>query len=256
MICQRHLPYKPWMESKTRRLPGIQPVKPGEWLLRDEVFAEQMAYRDSLIHSRRSEVFKASEDSLAAQEELLTLVLSELDSDYDIQNDMVLRPDGVDVPLADDLPIITAARLVQEDLLLLDMTAEPTLNAAVLCFPASWTLEEKFGTGLMGIHDYVDSYTPDMGKRVQRMFEAVRPEQPLWRANSLRYSSPELYQPRRVGEDKPKPSKQGGYMRVERQTLRKLSESGAIVFGIHSYIVPWGALSQVEQAMFLETQIE
>ena len=253
-ICQRALPVKPWMEAKTRRLPGIQPVKAGEWLLRDEVFAAQIAYRDNMIHSRRAEVFQATEASLAAQQELLALVLSALDSGYDIQKDTVRRPDGVIVPLAEDLPIVTAARLVQEDLLLLDMSTEPVLNAAVLCFPASWTLAEKFGAGLMGIHDYVDSYTPEMGKRVQRMFEAIRPEQPLWRANFLRYESPELFQPRRVGEVKPEPVAQGGYARVERQTLRKLPDSGAVVFGIHTYIVPWGNLTDEEQAAFLEHQ--
>jgi len=254
-ICQRALPIKPWMARATRRLPGIQPVSPGKWLLRDEAFAAQMAYRDALISARRDAVFQATPESQPAQKELLALVLAELDSGYETCPDAVTRPDGVTVQLNDEPPLLVAARLVQEDLLLLDMTGEPALNAAVLCFPASWTLAEKFGGGLAAIHGYVDDYTPEMAQRVERMFCALRPEQPLWRANFLRYEKAELHQPRRVGEDKPAP-KQGGFVRVERQTLRKLPKSGAVVFGIHTYVVPWSTLSPEEQAEFCANEIE
>ncbi len=238
----------PWMQAKTRRLPGIQPVKAGEWLLRDDAFAAQMALRDRLISERLAEVYQAMPASLPAQEELLETVLVELDGGYEKGSKAVLRPDGVKVPLA-GVPIIAAARLVQEDWLLLDMRGEPVLDAAVLCFPASWTLAEKFGAGLMDIHGYVDEYDADMARRVLRMFAAIRPEQPLWRANFLRYQSPSLFQPRRVGESKPFAG-QGGYVRVERQTLRKLAITGAVVFGIHTFVVPWSALGLAEQREF------
>ncbi len=251
VICQRHLPFKPWMQDKTRKLPGIQPVRAGEWLLRDEAFAAQMALRDRLISRRRAKVFKAGKASHAAQDELLALVLAALDAGYEIGEDRVKRPDGVVVVLGAQPPILTAARLVQEDLLLLDMSTEPVLNAAVLCFPASWTLAEKFGGGLVDIHGYVDEYTDEMAARVQRMFAAIRPEQPLWRANFLRYENADLFQPRKVGEARPKPVEQGGFVRVERQTLRKLPLSGAVVFGIHTYVVPWGLLTPFEQQEFI-----
>ena len=37
------------MAEKTRKLPGIQPLDPADWLLRDEAFNAQMAYRDQLL---------------------------------------------------------------------------------------------------------------------------------------------------------------------------------------------------------------
>ncbi len=248
-ICQQELPIKPWMQAKTRRLPGIQPVAKGEWLLRDEAFAAQMAYRDALIASRKNEVFRAAPESLPMQKELLEIVLSELDNGYQ-KGRVVTRPDGVRIALVGP-PLLTAARLVQEDLLIMDMAREPRLTAAALCFPASWTLEEKFGAGLMVIHGYVDEYDEEMAARVRRMFESIRPEQPLWRANFLRYESPDLHQPRRVGEDKPAP-KTGGFVRVERQTLRKLPRTGAVVFGIHTYVIRWDQLKESEQSAFIE----
>ena len=248
-ICQRELPVKPWMEAKTRRLPGIQPVKTGEWLLRDDAFAAQMAYRDELISTKLSAVFRADLESLPMQEELLELVLAELDASYK-KGRVVMRPDGVNVPL-EGPPLLAAARLVQEDLLIMDMAAEPRLTAAVLCFPASWSLDEKFGAGLMAIHGYIDEYNDEMATRVRRMFEAIRPEQPLWRANFLRYAEADLHQPLRNGEEKPTP-KNEGFVRVERQTLRKLPRTGAVVFGIHTYVIHWDQLSSAEQSAFIE----
>ncbi|NOR62703.1 MAG: DUF3445 domain-containing protein [Rhodobacteraceae bacterium] len=248
-ICQQELPIKPWMEAKTRRLPGIQPVKAGEWLLRDDAFAAQMAYRDHLISTRLTDVFRATADSLPAQEELLETVLSELDAGYE-RGGAVTRPDGISVSLTGP-PLLTAARLVQEDLLIMDMAAEPRLTAAALCFPASWSLDEKFGAGLMAIHGYMDEYTDEMAARVRRMFDAIRPEQPLWRANFLRYAKADLHQPLRNGEDKPAP-KSDGFVRVERQTLRKLPRTGAVVFGIHTYVIRWDQLRESEQFAFTE----
>ena len=248
-ICQRVLPFKPWMEAKTRRLPGIQPVEAGEWLLRDDAFAKQMAYRDKLISTRLKDVYRAMPKSIEAQEELLALLLAELDAGY-TKGQNVTRPDGVSVPLTGP-PLITAARLVQEDLLIMDMAAEPCLSAAVLCFPASWSLDEKFGAGLMAIHGYIDEYTDEMAARVRRLFDALRAEQPLWRANFLRYAEADLHQPLRNGEEKP-PVHNDGFVRVERQTLRKLPHTGAVVFGIHTYVIRWNELSEGEQFAFTE----
>ncbi len=246
-ICQKKLPFTPWMAEKTRRLPGIQPVAAGEWLLRDEVFAQQMAYRDHLLATRRDAVFRAAPASLPAQQELLELVLAELDAGYDVNGRCVRRPDGVSVETGDDAPVVDAARLVQEDLLILEERDEYALTAGVLCFPASWTLDEKFRRGLVGIHGPVDEYDADMARRVGRMFMAIRPEQPLWRANFLRYDDPDLHQPRREGDAR-RLSGNGEYVRVERQTLLKLPTSGAVVFGIHTYVVRLGDLDADEQA--------
>ncbi len=254
-ICQTRLPFTPWMAEKTRRLPGIQPVAAGEWLLRDEVFAQQMAYRDHLLATRREAVFRAAPESLPAQQELLELVLAELDTGYDINGRCVRRPDGISVETGDDAPVVDAARLVQEDLLILEERQEYALTAAVLCFPASWTLEEKFLRGLVGIHGPVDEYDADMAKRVGRMFTAIRPEQPLWRANFLRYDDPDLHQPRREGDERTL-SGNGGFVRVERQTLRKLPASDAVVFGIHTYVVALDALEVAERDGLQRTPAE
>lgn len=226
----------------------------GEWLLRDDVFDAQMAYRDHLLKTRRAEVFRATDASLPAQAELLDTVLAEIG--YDFDGDRITRPDGEVVTVGADQPIVTAARLVQEDLILMEnLTGEPELTAAVLCFPASWTLDEKFTRGLIGIHGNVDEYDEDVAKRVQRMFDAIRPEQPLWRANFMVYANPELHQPRLEGDSRADPSGDGQFARVERQTLRKLPKTRAVVFGIHTYVVPLDVLNDEVREALLHHQM-
>jgi len=90
------------------------------------------------------------------------------------------------IPL-DGEPLIVAGRLVQEDLVVLERPEggdEHVLTGAILCFPSNWTLAEKFGKGLARIHLPIESYDASIARRVQRMFDLIRPEAPVMRANS------------------------------------------------------------------------
>ena len=74
-ILQKDLPYRPWQQEKTRRLPGIQPLAPSEWVLVDDAFAQQMAYRDWLLEHRRQRVFGTVDGfDVAVAEELLAVL--------------------------------------------------------------------------------------------------------------------------------------------------------------------------------------
>mgnify|MGYP001208988671 FL=1 len=48
-ICQKEIKIAAWMEPKFSRLPGLNPLAIDNWLFSDDVFSEQMAYRDYLI---------------------------------------------------------------------------------------------------------------------------------------------------------------------------------------------------------------
>ena len=54
----------------------------------------------------------------------------------------------------------------------------------------------------------------------------------MWRFNLLEYSDPTLYQPYRLS-----PDQAASYIRSERQTFLKLPETGAVVFGIHTFVL-------------------
>lgn len=251
-ICQPSLPLAPWMDSGLNRLPGVKPLALADWIVTDAAFDRQMAYRDWLIAQRRADVLAETAAAAEAAGELLETLLAALADvpDYRIGQGAAVRPDGVTVPLERDDPMATVGRLAQEDFcLLLPQSGEHVLAAAVLCFPASWTLAEKIGRPMMRIHRPVPDYDGDVGGRVQRMFDRMRPDAAMFRANALVYDDPDLHQPR--GEAAPKVLQRAKrWVRVERQTLRKLPETGAIAFGIHTYLVPVDSLSAAQRDSF------
>ena len=252
-VLQDRLPLAPWMEPALARLPGMRPCAAREWLRRDEAFAGQMARRDWLIATRAPLVHALLPEGRAAADELYALVLARLAEDpgYEVGADRVRRPDGVVVALDPRWPLITLGRLVQEDLCLMAEGPEGhVLVGAILCFPASWTLAQKIGKPLPGIHRPVTQYPGDLERRVQRLFDALRAGQVLERFNALVYDDPELHQPRREDEHRPRPVRRD-YLRSERQCLMRLPESGAVLFSIHTYLVRMDGLSDEERAGLL-----
>ena len=97
-------------------------------------------------------------------------------------------------------------------------------------------------------HTPVASYDGDIARREQRLFDGVQPSRPIWRANSLVYGDPELYQPRREEAARDKKVTGEKWVRVERQSIVKLEETGAVVFSIHTYIVPFSRLEIADVA--------
>lgn len=249
-ILQSRLPFLPWMDPRTARLPGILPLTDGSWICRDDAFAGQMARRDALILGAADRVHALLPEGAPAAAELYGMVLARLAQDpgYRLAEGVAVRPDGVAVPLDPARPLITLGRLVQEDLCLMESSDRGhRLTGAILCFPASWTLSQKIGRPLLAIHRPVPPYDERLARGVQRLFDAIRPEQPLWRMNYLTYDDPELHQPRLEGEHRPRPEAHC-FVRCEKQCLLRLPVSRAVVFSIHTWLVRPDSLSGEEFA--------
>lgn len=258
-ILQSTLRDAPWDSPASSRLPGTGPVADGDWLRLDDAYGEQMALRERLITQRRDKVHALLPQAESAARELLDIVITALRQrpDFTIQGDHVIRPDGARVDIDRAHPLLTLGQLMQQDFCLLQKQGdEHLLTGAILCFPASWTLDEKIGRPLTTIHDPVAPYTDDIARRVQRLFDMVRPETPLWRVNLLLYADHSLFQPRRIAERRTKPSaSQAIYVRSERQCISRLPDSGAIVFAIHTTIVRKTEMSpqmQTDLARYLQ----
>jgi hypothetical protein len=241
----------PFLDPRLVRAPGLVPLDEGAWLCRDETFGAKMALRDRLVAERRAAVRSLLPEGEEAAAELLAVVLAALarDPGYDMRAQAVQRPDGVAVPTGGD-PLAVLGRLVEEDFCLLQGAAGAhRLTGGILCFPARWTLAEKLGRGLEGIHGPVPFYPGALAPRVQRVFDAIRPDRPLWRANWLVYPAPDLFQPAseavKVPRDFAVPVL---WLRVERQTLSRLPVTGAVVFSIRTEVSPLAALAPGERA--------
>lgn len=249
-ICQQHLPYAPWMEAQSRRLPGVRPIEMADWLQVDDVYARQMAERARLLSRHRDAVLRLDPTAQDMADELLELVLQHLPAlGFELRGDTVMRPDGETVTLGD--PLWSLGHLVQEDFVLLRAEdGAHVMRGAVLCFPASWRLGDKFGHPLGRIHDPVAVYDDPMNRRVERLFTAARPGRPMVRNNALRYATSELFLPRpRARRD------EGRYIRSERQTILRLPRTGGAVFSIHTYLVREKDLSPAQSRGLAEHPI-
>lgn len=250
-IFQNTLPVAPWMDALAARLPGLQPVAEGDWLRVDDAYSGQMAYRDRLLEERRDEVVMRAAGPVEAEAVLLEQVIAAalgLPGFARVEGG-IRRPDGMVIdPEREDSAIIAAARLAQEDFLILERTAEGhVLTSAVLCFPASWSLHQKIGRNMLRIHEPVDRYDDGIAKRVNRVMDVLQRGNAVWRANVLCYNDPELHQPRLEHERRPFDPTAPVWVRVERQSLKRLTET-ATVFAIHTYLVPLEKLTPEQSA--------
>lgn len=225
-----------------RPLPGVSPLSGRDWISVDEVYAEQVAYRRRLIGASPDLVVQ--ETLPFAQDALQELFETALDimsaREFSISGNSIICPDGFEISLDRTRPLTTLGQCLQQDLcLMVKQGEEHVLAAAVLCFPASWTLSEKIGRPLTAIHIPVPQYDANIARRVQRLFDGVRVGAPLRRNNYLRYDSPDLFQP--LSETDPQrqepPSGREKYLRAERQVIVRLPKTQAVVFSIHSYVV-------------------
>jgi dimethylamine monooxygenase subunit A len=226
--------------AAAQRLPSMQPVAPGALLTVDSAYSAQLAEKERLIKADRGRVIADLPGAEAALDELLAAVLAALAArpDFAVEGDRVRRPDGITVEVGRADPLLTLSRLVQEDLCLLQKQGgEHVLTAALLCFPAAWTLAEKIGRPLTGIHIPVAPYTEDIARRVQRLFDGVQPGRPVWRANLLRYDDFALFQPYTEAQKRKVGTPDSPYERSERQTVFRLPETGAVVFAIHTTVI-------------------
>lgn len=219
-----------------------------------------LAEKDRLNREIPDLVFVEEPGTRDAQAELLDLLASHLletqPAVYQRRGDVMTvagaRP--VDLAAPDRPPLLAAADLVADDLVLMRKGDDGwRLAAASLCFPSSWTLSEKFGRPLQQIHNPVPGFGEGTrtAEIITRMFDNFQRGQTAVRWNWSLQSDRALYKPlSNVGRDERAAARPprfahgaaSAFIRVERQTLRKLPVSGDIVFTIRIDLDPMLAL--------------
>jgi hypothetical protein len=128
---------------------------------------------------------------------------------------------------------LAAAAVDQADDLCL-LAPEPgwPLVAGALLFPSHWRLEEKLGRPVSEIHDRVPGYP---AAQVGRFLDRLGPGHVAWRRNLLVHRDGTLHSPWPSTTDVPV---EQWWLRSERQTLRLLPETGAVLFTIRSDTAP------------------
>ena len=237
-IFQSELPAEMRIE---RALPGIQPLEMPDRLRVDDAYAAQMRMRSKLMTRKGHAVRAAVQGSEAAIQETLDLTIKQIQTleGFHFDGGQMRCPDGRLVDLTGD-PLYVMGHLIQEDICILEKprgSDEHILSAAILCFPAHWTLSEKIGKPMGRIHEPVADYDENIRRRVQRLFDGVKVDRPLWRFNRA-YAGASLFQPRLEKDYEPTDLEASrDFLRSERQCLIRLPKSQAVVFSIHTYVI-------------------
>ncbi len=237
---------------------ALQNLDLQDWIEVDDRLVDHLAEKDRLLADQHPVVFQAEIETLEAQLEILDLLWDYLPERYPdlyrIAGDVIsIVPSQqvYDRGQWRERPLELASRLVQDDLVIMRTSSRGhRLVAASLCFPSSWSLAEKFGHPLADIHAPVPGFqrgtrTADM---IERIFTNLRVELPVQRYNWSLYDDPKLHYlernhargPKMWASDDPR-----AWIRVERQTLRRLPLTGDILFTIKICVDPVAVLERV-----------
>ncbi|MDF3155157.1 DUF3445 domain-containing protein [Mesorhizobium sp. XAP10] len=242
---------------------GLKPLDPAAWIEVDGHLLPYLAEKHRLYAEIPERIFVEEDGTRDAQQEVLDLLAAHLLERFPETHR--LGGSGVEVAGAAsrlpaslaDAPLAKASLLVQEDLILMRSSDSGwRLVAGSLCFPSSWSLLEKFGKPLQDIHAPVPGFGPGTrpAELINRMFDGLQ-GQAVERYNWSIQSDNALYHPlsdlQRIDRATNRPSRfpdgdidAHAFIRVERQTLRKLPVSRDILFTIRIHLDPLAVLAR------------
>jgi len=263
---QQKPPHFPFEDPPFRLSMGLLKIPEIEWF---EIYdlherAVQMAEKRKLLSDRHDEIFMYDPSADMASIEVLNMMVNHLPvvhpDLYSSSNGLIslnshegFREEvwSINPEINNMHPLDLAARLVQEDLIIMlppdekqkEISAGWRLAAGSLAFPSRWSLKEKFGQPMDIIHAPVPFYREQLQNPVDNFFNQMPSDELFTRRNWAIHDEPTLHQdgsePARDHSENPITSENAGerlWLRVERQTLRKLNESGAILFTIRIHL--------------------
>ena len=227
--------YMPVDGKPDRMHVGARALDLTKWIEINSDYEIDLAQKQDLLSMKHDEVFLSIPLGDAGSREVLELLSEHLPRIFPER-----WPNEVSVDPSLH-PLEAASLLVQEDLCLMSQVGNDwILSAASLCFPSRWDVREKIGKNLLGIHGPVPHYAETIGAATQNIFDKLSIERPVWRVNWTVMDSGELHQTTAVRspdamEITSANIEEALYFRRERQTLRKLPDSGDILFTIRTY---------------------
>jgi hypothetical protein len=213
---------------------GARAVDPGLWLRPRPLDPAILAWKRDALDGLGAAVFLAQDGTGPAGQEALRLVAA-------------ASPSPAPFPAAADHPLLAAARLVAEDLCLLDVRGPaPVLVAGAVAMPSRWQLAEKLGRDLIGVHGPVPGYAEEIGYPTDQLLLRLAGDRVLARTAWTVTDDPALFQPagREWVERDREASSAALWVRTEYQTVRALPASGAVLFTIRTAQEPVTALAR------------
>lgn len=234
------LPYQPKM--------GLKPLDRKSWLEFDDQLLPHLALKKRLFREERETVLRVRPEGEAACLELHAALRAHLlahhaDSFREEHGRFAALATGESfaAPSGAAEALEQVSRWGQEDWCLVDGRAPFGVSAGFVCFPSRWSLRDKMGKAPDGVHEHVPDYASLLAAPVRNFFEKLTPERPMWRLNWTVHDSDELFCPGPHSSGKKLDVAnvvENCFLRVERQTLTRLPETGAIAFSIRTHLHP------------------
>ena len=221
--------HRPWEEGADFAI-GLAPIDASRWLEGGE--EGPAARKDPLYSAVRDLVWGETDGSRPGQMEVAALI--------------GMSPAG-DLP-----PLYAASRTVADDLVLVEKKTDGhwRVSAVSLSAPTFFTAREVLGKSLADIHGPVSGFNDRFLARLVRIFDGLRPGLILQRRNWSVVNSDQPFTPfsapvrARIGEIAAADVGQALFTRVERQTVRRLPDTGGVLFTIRVWLTPFEALRQ------------
>ncbi|KAK2738345.1 mannosyltransferase [Myotisia sp. PD_48] len=255
-------PYRPFRYGPKYNITmGLRSMKWDEWIELDNHYLRYHSDKVRRIKERALKCCRVAPEAVDATIELLDELRSYLPMRYPslfrrtpTGIDNLLTNESFDTttrPLAEPA-LLTCSRLIQDDLAL--MFEKPDgqyyLLAGCILLAGFWRLEDKFGMPLSEIHTSgnVPGYQTKLEKGMMNFFRRLKPEDPVLRNNYFIQVDEHLDWSTSIGDEDAEhvswntasknKAVEHHYFRSERQSLRRLPISGAVVFTIRTYFEP------------------
>jgi hypothetical protein len=206
---------------------GVKPLDLDHWFVRDDEWLPTLSMKHDLIARRRDAVVACRDDGHDVAQEAAELVLAWQGKSPTMT--------GIDA-------LIEAALTVPDDLTVL--RSIPTADgeqlpfvAGVVCSPSRWRIAEKIGLDMLAVHKPVALYAEHIGAAVDTTLTRLTPERPVWRSNWTLEDHPALFQPHSPAAPMADHPSQL-WIRIERETLRRLPRTRGILFTIRGFQEP------------------
>jgi dimethylamine monooxygenase subunit A len=212
----------PFADGPPRIHVGLKPIPAERWLRPDDQ-AHWLPGKRALIEADPAAVFAQLPGSLSGQAEVAAMIGA----------DLRVAPDPGEPPL------LAAARLVSDDLVLMEPRDEGwTATALCLCAPTFFGVDEAIGGSLQRLHGPVPGGDPGLAGRIGRVFSLMDEAVVLERFNWTVQWGPGRHTPTgaplRAAAQAAELAEAAGalHLRVERQTIRRLPATGGVLFTI------------------------
>lgn len=232
----REPPHAPYRSGAPTFTPTLRPISPSRWLTPDTE-AHCLDWKRALLaHPER--VLRVAEAGFSAADEAAGLIGEALGS-----------------PCSD---LLGASALVSDDLVVMSRVGDDWIcSALTLTAPTFFSIDDAFGKDLTALHGPV----PDgmrLAQRIGRVFTGLRPGVVLERFNWTLQCGSDRHTPdgarlraRAIGI-RPEEAAAALFLRVERQTIRRLPETGAVLFTIRVCLDPLCALPAQDHRVFAD----